>query len=146
MSTGDGVTPETADGGESTVDYQIEELINQRTRDLEKEIERLEDELEELDNFARISLGERRIKGNEANLTEFSNSLTGFAERTFTKLNAIESRLDAQTLLLAAVVEGLSEADDIELDLTEVEAYNEEQLVVSASPEKRLQDAIENAK
>ena len=146
MSTGDGVTPETANGGESTVDYQIEELINQRTRDLEKEIERLEDELEELDNFARISLGERRIKGNEANLTEFSNSLTGFAERTFTKLNAIESRLDAQTLLLAAVVEGLSEADDIELDLTEVEAYNEEQLVVSASPEKRLQDAIENAK
>ncbi|MCH7659195.1 MAG: hypothetical protein IH933_00965 [Euryarchaeota archaeon] len=146
MSTGDGVTPETVDGGESTVDYQIEELINQRTRDLEKEIERLEDELEELDNFARISLGERRIKGNEANLTEFSNSLTGFAERTFTKLNAIESRLDAQTLLLAAVVEGLSEADDIDLDLTEVEAYNEEQLVVSASPEKRLQDAIENAK
>ena len=140
------MTAETGEEGESTVDYQIEELINRRTRDLEKEIERLEDELEELDNFARISLGERRIKGNEANLTEFSNSLTGFAERTFTKLNAIESRLDAQTLLLAAVVEGLSEADDIELDLTEVEAYNEEQLVVSASPEKRLQDAIENAK
>jgi vacuolar-type H+-ATPase subunit I/STV1 len=146
MSTGDGMTAETGEEGESTVDYQIEELINRRTRDLEKEIERLEDELEELDNFARISLGERRIKGNEANLAEFSNSLTGFAERTFTKLNTIESRLDAQTLLLAAVVEALADVDDIEIDLTEVERYGEDQLVVSATPEKRLQDAIENAK
>lgn len=145
MSTGDGVAAEAGNGDESTVDYQIEELIQQRTAHLEEEIARLESELEELDNFARISLGERRVKGNEANLTEFSNSLTGFAERTFTKLNTIESRLDAQTLLLAAVVEALSETDDIELNLTEVERYSDDQLVMSATPEKRLQDAIEDA-
>lgn len=145
MSTGDGVTAETSNGDETTVDYQIEELIERRTRALSEEIEELESELEELDNFARISLAERRVKGNEANLTEFSNSLTGFAERTFSKLNTIESRLDAQTLLLAAVVEAIADADDIEIDLTEVEKYGEEQLVVSASPEERLKEAIEEA-
>lgn len=145
MSTGNGMTVETDDGDESTVDYQIEELIDQRTRDLERQIEELEAELEELDNFARISLAERRVKGNEANLAEFSNSLTGFAERTFTKINAIESRLDAQTLLIAAVVEALSEADDIEIDLTDVESYGEDQIVMSASPEKRLKEALEDA-
>lgn len=145
MSTGDGVTAETDNGNESTVDYQIEELIERRTQALAEEIEELESELEDLDNFARISLAERRVKGNEANLAEFSNSLTGFAERTFSKLNTIESRLDAQTLLLAAVVEALADADDVEVDLSEVEKYGEEQLVVSASPEERLKEAIDEA-
>lgn len=148
MSTSDGATPETDETDEtdeSTVDYQIEELIERRTQYLAEEIEELENELEELDNFARISLAERRVKGNEANLAEFSNSLTGFAERTFSKLNAIESRLDAQTLLLAAVVDALDDADDIELDLAEVERYSEDQLVVSSSPEERLREAIEEA-
>lgn len=144
MSTEDGVTAESGDGDESTVDYQIEELIERRTRALEAEIEELEAELEELDNFARISLAERRVKGNEANITEFSNSLTGFAERTFSKINAIESRLDAQTLLLAAVVEALSESD-VEIDLSEVASYGEDQLVMSASPEQRLEEAIDEA-
>ncbi len=144
MSTEDGVTPASGDGDESTVDYQIEELIERRTRALEAEIEELESELEELDNFARISLAERRVKGNETNITEFSNSLTDFAERTFSKLNAIESRLDAQTLLLAAVVEALSESD-VEIDLGEVASYGEEQLVMSASPEQRLEGAIDEA-
>lgn len=145
MSTGDGVTAEADNGDETTVDYQIEELIERRTQALSEEIEELESELEELDNFARISLAERRVKGNEANLAEFSNSLTGFAERTFSKLNTIESRLDAQTLLLAAVVDALNDADDIEIDLSEVENYGKEQLVVSASPEERLEEAIEDA-
>ncbi|WP_122089042.1 hypothetical protein [Halalkalicoccus subterraneus] len=145
MSTGDSVTAETNNEDGTTVDYQIEELIERRTRALAEEIEELEGELEDLDNFARISLAERRVKGNEANLAEFSNSLTSFAERTFSKLNAIESRLDAQTLLLAAVVEALADTDDIEMDLSEVEKYGEEQLVVSASPEDRLKEAIDEA-
>ncbi|KYH26211.1 hypothetical protein HAPAU_13060 [Halalkalicoccus paucihalophilus] len=145
MSTGDGVTVEANDGEKTTVDYQIEELIERRTQALAEEIEELESELEDLDNFARISLAERRVKGNEANLAEFSNSLTGFAERTFSKLNTIESRLDTQTLLLAAVVEALADADDVEIDLSEVEKYGEEQLVVSASPEERLKEAIDEA-
>ncbi|MCL7419167.1 MAG: hypothetical protein M8354_15225 [Halalkalicoccus sp.] len=145
MSTGDGVTVEADDGEKTTVDYQIEELIERRTQALAEEIEELESELEDLDNFARISLAERRVKGNEANLAEFSNSLTGFAERTFSKLNTIESRLDTQTLLLAAVVEALADADDVEIDLSEVEKYGEEQLVVSASPEERLKEAIDEA-
>lgn len=132
----------TGDGAESTVDYQIEELIDERVDELNTRIEELEAELEELDNFARISLGERRIKGNEANLSEFSDSLTGFADKTFTKINAIESRLDIQTLLLASVVEALDDVEDIDVDLSDVKRYQEDQLVVSSSPEQRLRDAI----
>lgn len=143
MSSEDGVTADTGGQGESTVDYQIEELIERRTRELEDRIEELNSELEEVENFARISLGERRLKQNEANLSEFSDSLTSFAERTFTKLNALESRLEVQTLLLASLLEGLSEAEDVEIDLSAVEQYQDDQLVMSASPERRLQDAID---
>lgn len=143
MSSEDGVTVETGEQGESTVDYQIEELIERRTRELEERIEELDSELEEVENFARISLGERRLKQNEANLSEFSDSLTSFAERTFSKMNALESRLEVQTLLLASLLEALSESDDVEIDVSEVQRYQDDQLVMNASPEKRLREAIE---
>lgn len=143
MSSTDGAAIEAGEDGESTVDYQIEELIDRRTEEIEGRIDELEAELEEVDNYARISLGERRVKGNEANISEFSESLTDFADRMFTKTNALESQLEVQRLLLAQVLEALAEADGVEVDVSEVEAFREDQLVMSASPDERLQEAIE---
>lgn len=143
MSSGDGVAVDAGDQDESTVDYQIEELIERRTKELEDRIDELDSELEEVENFARISLGERRLKQNEANLSEFSESLTSFAERTFSKMNALESRLEVQTLLLASLIDAVAESDDVEIDVSEVKRYREDQLVMSASAEQRLQEAID---
>ncbi|ADJ14339.1 hypothetical protein C497_03107 [Halalkalicoccus jeotgali B3] len=135
-------TDEDAEGVESTVDYQIEELIDRRTEEIEERIDDLQADLEEVDNYARISLGERRVKGTEANLAEFSESLTDFADRTFTKTNALESQLEIQRLLLAEMLEALAAAD-IEVDVSDVEQHQEGQLVMSASPEERLHEAME---
>lgn len=143
MSFEDGLTVDTGEEGESTVDYQIEELIARRTGELEDRVEELEDELTEVENFARISLGERRLKQNEANISEFSESLTAFAERTFTKMNALENRLEVQTLLLTSLIDAISESDDVEIDVSEVKRYQNDQLVMSASADQRLQEAIE---
>lgn len=143
MSSTDGAAIEAGEDGESTVDYQIEELIDRRTEEIEGRIDELEAELEEVDNYARISLGERRVKGNEANISEFSESLTDFADRMFTKTNALESQLEVQTLLLAQVLEALAEADDVEVDVSDVKQYQENQIVMSASPDQRLEEAIE---
>lgn len=143
MSSEDGLTVDTGEEGESTVDYQIEELIARRTGELEDRVEELEDELTEVENFARISLGERRLKQNEANISEFSESLTAFAERTFTKMNALENRLEVQTLLLTSLIDAISESDDVEIDVSEVKRYQNDQLVMSASADQRLQEAIE---
>lgn len=143
MSSEDGLTVDAGEEGESTVDYQIEELIARRTGELEDRVEELEDELTEVENFARISLGERRLKQNEANLSEFSESLTAFAERTFTKMNALENRLEVQTLLLTSLIDAVSESDDVEIDVSEVKRYQNDQLVMSASADQRLQEAIE---
>lgn len=143
MSSEDGLTVDAGEEGESTVDYQIEELIARRTGELEDRVEELEDELTEVENFARISLGERRLKQNEANISEFSESLTAFAERTFTKMNALENRLEVQTLLLTSLIDAISESDDVEIDVSEVKRYQNDQLVMSASADQRLQEAIE---
>lgn len=143
MSSGDGATIDAGEDDESTVDYQIEALIDRRTRELEERIDELDSELEEIEDFARISLGERRLKQNEANISEFSESLTSFAEKTFSKMNALENRLEVQTLLLASLIESVSESDDVELDLSDIQQYQEDQLVMSASAEQRLQEAID---
>lgn len=143
MSSGDGVAVDADEQGESTVDYQIEELIDRRTEDIEGRIDELEEELADVEDYARISLGERRVKGNEANISEFSESLTDFADRMFTKTNALESQLEVQTLLLAQVLEALAEADDVEVDVSDVKRYQEDQIVMSASPDQRLEEAIE---
>lgn len=143
MSSGDGVAVDADEQGESTVDYQIEELIDRRTEDIEGRIDELEEELADVEDYARISLGERRVKGNEANISEFSESLTDFADRMFTKTNALESQLEVQTLLLAEVLEALAEADDVEVDVSDVKRYQEDQIVMSASPDQRLEEAIE---
>ncbi|MEM4782597.1 MAG: hypothetical protein QXG03_13685 [Halalkalicoccus sp.] len=143
MSSADGTTVETDGDAETTVDYQIEELIDRRAAELEERIGELETEIEEVDNYARISLGERRVKGNEANISEFSESLTDFADRMFTKTNALENQLEVQTLLLAQVLEALAEADGVEVDVSDVKTYQEDQIVISASADDRLQKAIE---
>lgn len=143
MATSDGTAAEAGNGSESTVDYQIEELIDRRAEEIEGRIDDLEAELADVEDYARISLGERRVKGNEANISEFSESLTDFADRMFTKTNALESQLQVQTLLLAEVLEALAEADDVEVDVSDVKRYQEDQIVMSASPDQRLEEAIE---
>lgn len=121
----------------STIDSFVEEMVESNIADLREEIEALEQQIEEVDNFARISLNERKVKQNETSLSEFSDSLTAFAETAFHNLNVLEDRLDTQALLLAAIVESL---DDV--DLAEVQRYEHGSRVLSSTPEERLSEAI----
>jgi len=123
-----------------TVEGIIEGMIESRLAELREDIEGLEREIETVEDFARISLNERKVKQNEAKLTEFSESLTAFAEKAFDHLNELESRLDTQALLLAAILESL---DDV--DLSEVRRHRSERLVMDATPEERLASAIDAA-
>lgn len=134
----------TTTTGEPSPSFEglVEEMIQSRIGELEGEIDRLEDQLEEVDNFTRISLNERKIKQAEANLSEFSDSLTGFAEKAFNDINELENRLEIHSLYLAAILEGLDE-EDVDLDLSDVDAYQEDQVVMAASPEERLRSAAE---
>lgn len=132
---------ETAVGRESTTfEDIISEMIESETAELREELAALERDIEEVDNFARISLNERKVKQNEAKLSEFSESLTGFAERAFQHLNQLEERIDTQALLLAAILESL---DDV--DLTRVQRHRHERLVMDATPEERLLAAVDEA-
>jgi len=126
----------------SSFEQLVEEMIQSRIGELEQEIRSLEEQLEEVDNFTRISLNERKVQRTESNLSDFSDSLTGFAEKAFGDINELEDRLDAQSMVLAAILEGLADSD-VDLDLTEVERYQKDQVVMSASPEERLQSAVE---
>lgn len=128
----------------STVEGILEEMIQSRIEELEREIESLEGRLDEVDNFARISLNERKVKQTENNLSEFSDSLTSFAEKAFNDINELEDRLDTQALLLAAILDALSESD-VDLDLSEVEAFQQPSVVMTESTEERLRTAIEDA-
>lgn len=120
-----------------TVDDLIEEMVESSVADLRDDLETLERQIEAVDDFARISLNERKVKQNEARLSEFSESLTAFAETAFNNLNVLEERLDTQALLLAAIVESL---DDV--DLAEVQRYQQDQRVMRSTPEERLAGAI----
>lgn len=122
-------------GSDGPIERQIEALIDERVAEIEREVESLEAELEELDNFARISLGERYSQRIEQNVSELSDSLTGFAERNFQKLNSVEGRVDEMSLVLAAVVEALDE-EDVDVDFSEVRRMREG--VVDQSPAERL--------
>jgi hypothetical protein len=141
--TTDGRRAET-DEPRSTIEGLLEEMIQSRIDELEREMETMERRLEEVDNFARISLNERKVKHAEANLAEFSESLTGFAEKAFNDINELEDRLDAHALLLAAVLDALSEAD-VDVDLSEVEAFRRPSVVLTESTEERLRTAIDDA-
>jgi hypothetical protein len=123
-----------------TVEGIIEGMIDSRLGELRDDIEELEERIQTVDDFARISLNERKVKQNEAKLTEFSESLTAFAEKAFDHLNELESRLDTQALLLAAILESL---DDV--DLSEVRRHRSERLVMDATPHERLASTIDAA-
>lgn len=135
---GEGSVEEHSASG--TVETLIEEMVESRTAELRAELEALERQVESVDDFARISLNERKVKQNEAKLSEFSESLTAFAEKAFNNINALEDRLDRQALLLAAILESLE--DDV--DLSAVRRYENDRLVTDDSPDERLAAAIRN--
>lgn len=125
------------------IDDQVRELIEKRAAELENRIQELESELDALDNFARITLKERRIAENNANLAKVSDTLSGFAENTTDKLNTLKSNQERNTLLLAAVVEALDDADEVDVDLSEVRDHREGRPVTGISPDDRLDDALD---
>lgn len=126
-------------GSDGAIERQIETLIDERVAEIERDLEALEAELEELDNFARISLGERYSQRIEQNVSALSDSLTGFAERNFQQLNSVDGRVDEMSLVLAAVIEALDE-EDIDVDFSEVRRMQEAG-VVDRSPAERLEAA-----
>jgi len=123
-------------GSDGAIERQIESLIDERVAEIERDMEALEAELEELNNFARISLGERYSQRIEQNVSELSDSLTGFAERNFQKVNSVEGRVDEMSLVLAAVVEALDDAD-VDVDFSEVRRMQDAG-VVEETPAERL--------
>jgi predicted flap endonuclease-1-like 5' DNA nuclease len=132
---------DAAESGASPLESLIEEMIQSRIADLEAELESLEKQLEEVDNFARISLNERKVQRTEANLSEFSDSLTGFAEKAFNDINHLEERLDTQALLLAAILEAVDDSV-LDVDLEEVRKFQRANVVITETPEDRLLNAI----
>lgn len=122
----------------------VERMIQTHVADLEQELDELREQVEETDNFARISLNERKIKQSEENLSEFSDSLMGFAEKAFNDINRLEDRLDMQALVLAAVLDAMRE-EGIDLDLSEVERYRQPNVVTDTPPEEQLEDALERS-
>lgn len=132
------------DGGSDTpsetgaVEGLIEEIVESQTDELRDELDALERQIETVDDFARISLNERKVKQNEAKLSEFSESLTAFAEKAFNNINALEDRLDRQALLLAAILDSLE--DDV--DLSTVRRYENDRLIADTAPDERLAAAI----
>ena len=124
------------------VDDRIRELVDSRAAAIESRIAELEAELEQLDSFAKITLRDRRIAENTANLGKVSDTLSGFAENTTDKLNAQKSAHERNTLLLAALVEAL-DAEGIDLDLAAVRDHREGRPVTGAAADDRLNDALD---
>ena len=133
------------DESETPVDDRIRQLVDARATEVETRIEELEAELEDLENFAEITLRDRRIAENSDNIGKVSDTFSGFAESTTSKLNALETRIEVNTLVLAKVVEALDEAGDVDLDLSAVESYQGNRLVTEVSANDRLTDAIERS-
>lgn len=126
---------------ETPVDDQIRELIEDRASTIESQIEELENELAELENFATVTLRDRRIAENSDNISKISGSFSGFAESTTDKLNSLESRLEINTLLLAAIAETAADSENI--DLSAVQQYQEDRLVTDTSADQRLENVLE---
>jgi hypothetical protein len=136
---------EAAEPAESStsgpMEQLVEDIVESRTAELREELETLEQQIEEIDRFARVSLNERKVKQNEAKISDFSDSLTAFAEKAFNNINVLEDRLDRHALVLAAVVDSL----DDDIDLSQVHRYQENRMIEDVSPDERLADALENA-
>lgn len=131
-----------ADENEKPIDDQIRALVENRAATLERRIADLETELEELDNFARITLRDRRIAENTGNIGKVSDTLSGFAENTTDKLNAIQRSQETNTLLLAAIVEALDD-EGIDVDLSDVQNHREGRPVTDVSADDRLENALD---
>lgn len=126
-------------GVDRPIERRIEALIDERAAEIERQIDQLEAEVEELDDFARISLGERYSQRLEQNVSELSDSLTGFAERNFEKMNSVEKRVDEMSMILSAVLEALDE-EDVDVDLSDLQRLQERR-VLDRTPEEQLQTA-----
>ncbi|GAA0472157.1 hypothetical protein MUK72_16345 (plasmid) [Halococcus dombrowskii] len=126
-----------------STENRVEELEGE-LGEIEGDIEELEDDLEELDNFAKVTLRDRRISENSDLIDALSDSFSGFAENTSEKLSALENRIEVNTMVLAAVVEALEEMD-ADLDLSDVEGYQEDHLVTTDSADNRLAEAIKES-
>ena len=122
---------------------RVEELEGE-LGDIHGEIAALEDDLEELDNFAKVTLRDRRISEHSDLIDALSDSFSGFAENTSEKLGALENRVEVNTMMLAVIVEALAETD-ADLDFSDVEGYQEDHLVTTASADDRLAAAIEES-
>lgn len=136
--TGDGVSDSSSESG--TVEQLIEEIVESQTAELREELETLEQQIETVDDFARISLNERKVKQNEVKLSEFSDSLTAFAEKAFNNINTLEDRLDRQALLLVEILDSL----DDDLDLSAARRYENDRLVSDTAPDEQLAAAIQS--
>lgn len=128
---------------ETAVDDRIRELVDNRAAMIEDRIDELESELTELENFATVTLRDRRIAENTTNIDKISNSFSGFAESTSDKLNSLENRLEINTLLLAAIAEALEDTEDVEIDLSTVREYQEDRLVTDTSADEQLEEALD---
>lgn len=135
---------ETEEGEiENAVDDRIRELVDNRAATIEGRIDELENELTELENFATVTLRDRRIGETTTNIDKLSESFSGFAESTSDKLNALEGRLEINTLLLAAIAEALADAEEVEVDLSTVRRYQEDRLVTDTSTDEQLEKALD---
>lgn len=119
----------------------VEDIVESRTAELREELETLEQQVEEIDRFARVSLNERKVKQNEAKISDVSDSLTAFAEEAFNNINVLEDRLDTHALVLAAIIDSLDQG----IDLSQVQRYQENRMIEDVSPDERLADALEDA-
>ncbi|MFC6718072.1 hypothetical protein ACFQGT_10575 [Natrialbaceae archaeon GCM10025810] len=134
---------EKPDGSsDSPLESRVERIVASQLEPVETELDRLAADIEEVERFATVSLGERRLSQAEANLAEYSASLTEFSERTLEKVNDLEARLEFQTIVLAAIVEAIAESE-IEVDASEIQAYRSEQLVTERSASNQLEAAID---
>ena len=131
-----------AESEATTMDQYIERVVDDRLETVESELTQMSEDVDELENFATISLGERRLDQAEANLSEYSASLTDLSERTLEQVNELESRLEYQTGVLATALDALAEAD-VDVDTEPIDAYRQDQIVTEQSPSKRLEEAIE---
>ncbi|MDQ2051779.1 hypothetical protein RBH26_14975 [Natronolimnohabitans sp. A-GB9] len=125
-----------------TLEQHVERVIEDQLEEIRTDIEQLSDDIEEVEQFATISLGERRLSQAEANVEELSASLTEFSEQTLEKVNSLESRLEQQTIVLATVLEALDESD-IDVDTTAIRDYQQEQIVTDQAPDEKLETALD---
>ena len=138
----DGIDTTVGDEPGTTIDDQVQALIDRRADDIEARLGEVEDDLSELDNYTKITLRDRRVAEIEGNLTKVSDAFSGFAENTTDRLSALDNRLEVTTLLLVALVDALDEAD-VDIDLSDVQSQQAERLVTDASADERLAEALD---